>query len=96
MILETFVLKVFEKKESFTSFDLNTFDLTTIDTTIVVYFLFLFIYAFGAAKLSWSLSRHSGTSYFVSVMYAIIAFMFSSAYYPIYAYFYNPLNKLKH
>ena len=91
MILETFLLsKSLENNEAFTSDFMKT-----IDTLIIVYCVIIFLYSFGAAKLSWTYNRYLGTSTGMSILWAFLAFLFSSIYYPLYAYAYDPVGKMR-
>jgi hypothetical protein len=61
---------------------------------ILILFIGLYIFsAAGAAYLSIKLNAYLGTSTTMTVVYAILAFLFSDIYYPVYAFFYNPLAK---
>jgi hypothetical protein len=60
-----------------------------------LYVVFLLASGFGAAYLSWNLNMYLGTSTGISVLYAILAFIFSEAYYPFYAFFLNPVSGKK-
>ena len=60
-------------------------------TTAIVYILLvltvLFIYSYGAAKLSWCYNSSMGTGAGLKFLYSLLAFFFSSFYYPFYALF---------
>lgn len=63
-------------------------------TALIIYIIVLLIVAFGAAKLSYSYNMFIGTSNGMSIVYAVLAFIFSELYYPFYAYFIDPLSML--
>lgn len=58
---------------------------------LVLMILFFIASAAGAASLSWNYNMFLGTSKGLSVFYMILAFLFSELYYPIYAFFFNPI-----
>lgn len=49
--------------------------------------LLCFIYNIGAVRLSWCYNTSIGTNFPLKIVYAFIAFFFSSIYYPFYAFF---------
>jgi len=49
----------------------------------------LFLYSYGAAKLSYAYNTSVGSSN--AFLWSILAFFFSGFYYPFYAYFVNPV-----
>ena len=54
-------------------------------TFIVIYLGFLILFGAGAASLSYRYNVAAGTSAVMTGVYATLAFMFSSFYYPFYA-----------
>jgi len=60
-----------------------------------LYLLFIVVSAVGAAYLSWTLNTYLGTSMPLSILYAVGAFLFSDFYYPMYAFFLNPISSGK-
>ena len=57
---------------------------------IFIYLAFIFLFSAGAASLSYNYNVSLGTSGSLTVVYAILSFMFSSFYYPYYALFLSP------
>ena len=57
---------------------------------IFTYLLFIFLFSAGAASLSYNYNVSIGTSGSLTVVYAILSFVFSSLYYPFYALFLSP------
>jgi hypothetical protein len=53
--------------------------------------IFALLSAAGAAYLSIKLNTHLGTSSGWMMFYAVLAFLFSEIYYPVYAFFFNPI-----
>ena len=93
MIFETLLLqKLYNKKNE--GFDITT-TVDTIGYTILFIYLFIiFIYSFGAAKLSWSYGSYIGNSITMRFIWALLSFLFASLYYPIYSYLLNPIGKM--
>jgi hypothetical protein len=58
---------------------------------ILVYLTFIILFGAGASSLSYNYNLSIGTSGSMTVVYAILAFFFSSLYYPYYALFLNPV-----
>ena len=54
-------------------------------TFIVVYLIFIILFGAGAASLSYRYNVAVGTSAVMTGAYAVLAFLFSSLYYPYYA-----------
>lgn len=94
MILETFLLtKTVNTRESFTDISSNSI---TISKNVLYFIIALaFLYSLGAARLSWTYNRYLGNSVIISLIMSILAFLFSSFYYPMYALFLNPLGSVK-
>jgi uncharacterized MAPEG superfamily protein len=63
--------------------------------TAIVFLLFIMVYGImysvGAASLSYNYNLSVGTSGTMTVVYAVLSFMFSSLYYPFYALFVSPI-----
>jgi hypothetical protein len=55
----------------------------------VLFLFFIFVYSFGAAKLSYAYNTSVGSS--MAFLWAILAFFFSGFYYPYYAFFVSPV-----
>jgi hypothetical protein len=53
---------------------------------VIIIFLSVFLYSFGAAKLSWCYNSSQGTGTALKLLYAILAYFFSAMYYPFYAF----------
>lgn len=60
---------------------------------IAMYMIFIIAFSVGAAILSYNYNCFIGTSSSLTVVYAILAFLFSSVYYPYYAIFLDPVGK---
>lgn len=60
---------------------------------LLIIILVVFVPAAAAAYLSYTLNKHLGTSTGLTVLYAIIAFIFSDFYVVGYSFFFNPLLK---
>ena len=93
MIFESLLLQKLYNKNN------EGFDVTsTIDTIgytlLFIYLFIIFISSFGAAKLSWSYGSYIGSNIFMRFIWALLSFLFASLYYPIYAYFLNPIGKM--
>ena len=54
-------------------------------TFILIYVVFLILFGAGAASLSYRYNVAAGTSAVMTGAYAVLAFLFSSFYYPYYA-----------
>ena len=54
-------------------------------TFIVIYLIFIILFGAGAASLSYRYNVAVGTSAVMTGAYAVLAFLFSSLYYPYYA-----------
>jgi hypothetical protein len=93
MIFETFLLKHLYNKDN-EGFDVTTTIDTIGYTLLFVYLFIIFIYSFGAAKLSWSYGSYIGNGIFMRFIWALLSFLFASLYYPMYAYFLNPIGKM--
>ena len=94
MILESFLLtKTVNTRESFTDISANT--ITISKNVLYLIIAIAFLYSLGAARLSWTYNRYLGNSFIVSLIMSMLAFLFSSFYYPIYALFLNPLGSVK-
>ena len=90
MLFETYILQQFyNRKEGFDTTQNIGYAL------IFIYFFIIFLYSFGAAKLSWSYGTYIGSTFFSKSIWAFLAFLFSSIYYPMYAYFLNPVGQLR-
>jgi len=89
MLVETFLLNKINKIEPFQ--DSNQTAVTINVFTIVLIVILGLVYTFGAVILSWNYSNYVGSSFFTKIVIAILALIFPSAYYPIYAWFLNPL-----
>lgn len=61
----------------------------------ILYLIFslivLFIWGYGAAKLSYTYNIYVGNTTGTATVFSILAFLFSDFYYPMYAYFLNPV-----
>lgn len=62
---------------------------------IITYLTFIVLFSAGAASLSYNYNVSIGTSGSMTVVYAILSFLFSSAYYPYYAFFLNPVKAVQ-
>ena len=60
---------------------------------ITMYLAFILLFAYGAASLSYNYNLAIGTSGEMTLVYSVLAFFFSSFYYPYYALFLNPLQR---
>jgi len=91
MLLETFIMKELINKniEKFSDAAAAGW------TIIIVYLLLVFIYSYGASKLSWAYNTYNGIDFGYKLLYSILAFIFSGIYYPMYAFFLNPLGLLR-
>ena len=58
---------------------------------IVLYLLFIVVFSAGAASLSYKYNISIGNSFGLSVLYSALSFVFSSLYYPYYAFMLNPV-----
>lgn len=67
--------------------------LATSMTVIIFYIVFIVAFGVGAAILSYNYNTSIGTSGGMTVTYTILAFLFSSFYYPYYAIFLDPVKK---
>ena len=57
---------------------------------IFIFALFIFLFCYGAAKLSYSYNMSINNGSFV-YFWCLLCFFFASIYYPYYAFFLNPL-----
>jgi hypothetical protein len=60
-------------------------------SVLILYAIFLFAFSVGAAVLSYNYNCRLGTSSTLTVVYVILAFTFSSFYYPYYAFMLSPV-----
>jgi len=60
-------------------------------SVVLLYLLFIISFSIGAALLSYKYNQRIGTSPTMTVIYAGLAFVFSSFYYPFYAFFLDPV-----
>jgi hypothetical protein len=60
---------------------------------IGLYMVFIIAFSVGASILSYNYNCFIGTSSNMTVFYTILAFLFSSVYYPYYAIFLDPVGK---
>jgi hypothetical protein len=67
---------------------------TTLLYSILFTLFILFLVSLGAARLSYCYSIYTGNSGGVAFMWSILAFFFSSIYYPFYALVLNPVCSL--
>jgi hypothetical protein len=58
---------------------------------ILLIMTFGFLYSYGAAKLSWNYNIHVGNSSGAAFTNSILAFIFSTYYYPLYALLLSPI-----
>lgn len=63
-------------------------------TLLAIYIIFAVLVAYGAAKLSWNYNMFVGNPSWKAFLYSLLAFIFSEFYYPIYAYFLDPVPRL--
>jgi hypothetical protein len=63
-------------------------------TLLVIYIIFAILVAYGAAKMSWNYNMFVGNPTWKAFLYSLLAFIFSEFYYPMYAYFLDPVPKL--
>jgi hypothetical protein len=61
----------------------------------IIYVIIIFIYSYGAAKLSWGYNYYLGNGWGLSFFNSILAFTFSEVYYPMYSYFLNPIYNIR-
>ena len=71
----------------------NGVDVSPISFVFVILLImtFGFLYSYGAAKLSWNYNIHVGNSSGAAFVNSILAFMFSTYYYPMYALLLSPI-----
>ena len=69
--------------------------LQTFYILLIVYIVLVFVYSYGAAKLSWGYNYYVGNSWGISFFYSFLAFIFSEFYYPLYAYLLNPIYNIR-
>jgi uncharacterized membrane protein len=97
MIVESFLIskmKNIEKFEENNSTDLESFLEIGLLSLLIILIIAIF-YTFGAVSLSWRYNTYIGTSYPLKLLYAILVFIFPSLYYPVYAFFFNPITGSK-
>lgn len=74
----------------------ETFDLQNskrFNTILIVYIVCNLLFGWGAASLSYQYNVAIGTSSTMTVVYSVLAFIFSVVYYPFYALLLNPLRR---
>jgi hypothetical protein len=64
-------------------------------TLIAIYLILVFFYSYGASRLSWAYNTYYSNSLIIKILYSIFAFIFAGIYYPMYAWFLNPLGSLR-
>ena len=62
---------------------------TTLLLIVLFFILYMIIYAYGAARLSYFYNMNNGSPGF-AIFFSILAFIFADFYYPMYSYFLNP------
>lgn len=62
-------------------------------TAAMIYVGFIIIFSIGAARLSYIYNVNLGTSTGMTIVYSGLSFLFSSLYYPYYAFVLDPLSK---
>jgi len=76
-------------------FDVNSTREQALDnysaSVLIFYVMFLFAFSIGAAVLSYNYNCRLGTSSTLTVVYVVLAFVFSSLYYPYYAFALSPV-----
>jgi len=79
--------------------DINTEEVESFFKFSIITILLLLVisifYTFGAISLSWRYNTYIGTSYNLKLLYAILVFIFPTLYYPVYAFFLNPITGVK-
>jgi len=63
--------------------------------TLILYLVFILVFSYGAAKLSYAYNVSIGTSSGMTTLYSVLSFFLSSLYYPYYAIFLNPVGQKK-
>ena len=64
-------------------------------TLIVIYAVIMLLFSLGAARLSYTYNMSIGTSGGFTWLYAVLSFIFSSLYYPYYAFVLNPVGAVQ-
>ena len=95
MILETFIVKNMKVSEAFTDASGNSVSITGLVLLLLLIIVISIFYTFGAVSLSWNYNNYVGTSTGAKILYAILVFLFPSFYYPVYAWFLNPIKSLR-
>ena len=81
-----------QRKEGF---DTKSTAETVFWVILAVYLFLAFLWSYGAAKLSFGYNYYLGNSYGTSFLFSFLAFIFSELYYPMYAYFLNPIYNIR-
>ena len=82
-----------KQKENFTSYDTSPASMSYVAGYLVVALLLMFVFDYGAARLSYFYNSSTGTTGGMLYVWAILAFLFSDIYYPFYSFFLNPISK---
>ena len=95
LILTALLSSLYKNKEAYQNVDYSNNDYIIAYVILVIYISLIVIYSYGAAKLSFSYSTYTGSTWGSSLFYSIVAFVFSEFYYPFYSYALNPLYDIK-
>lgn len=67
----------------------SSFPVGSLLLIILIFIIWIIVYAYGAARLSYFYNMNNGNAGF-ALFYSILAFIFADFYYPMYSYFLNP------
>jgi hypothetical protein len=71
-------------------FQMSSTEITASMTVLALAFIYMVLYAYGAASLSYNYNLYVGNTGGIVWVYTILSFIFSSLYYPFYAVFLSP------
>lgn len=94
MIFEAFLFNKMKFAEKFQE-KANSEQIVAGIIVLIIILILAIFYTFGAISLSWNYNNYVGTSFILKLLYAILVFIFPSLYYPVYAWFLNPIKSLK-
>jgi hypothetical protein len=95
MIVEAYLFNKMKLNETFQNTTNSAKLSSDVIAILVVVLAIAIFYTFGAVSLSWNYNNYVGSSFGSKIIFAILVFLFPSMYYPVYAWFLNPIKSLR-
>ena len=95
MIVEAYLFNKMKLTEKFQSTNNSSKLSGDLIAVLVIILAIAIFYTFGAVSLSWNYNNYVGSSFGSKIIFAILVFFFPSMYYPVYAWFINPIKSLR-